>query len=157
MRQIDPKDWATVTDREGSDKKVVSLPGGRDGAHESYLILSDNLGLSEGKPKRWCVWELVSTPSPSVLSDGSIGSGPVHLIGLDGICDQCVRGARHALEIVILPDGTEKVCKRRWRICDGASSRRRCPVRPRCCEVTLWRGASSKRIKRACVCRVALL
>ena len=45
-----------------------------------------------------------------MLSDGSTGSGTLHLIGLDGISDQCAR-AMHGLETVILSDGTVEVCK----------------------------------------------
>ena len=74
---------------------------------QSYLIFSDNRGLGVLR-SNWLVSWTPSQPPP-LLSDGSTGSGTLHLIGLDGMFDQC----DHGLETVILSDGTDGVCEGR--------------------------------------------
>jgi hypothetical protein len=74
---------------------------------QSYLIFSDNRGLGVLR-SNWLVSWTPSQPPP-LLSDGSTGSGTLHLIGLDGMFDQC----DHGPETVILSDGTDAVCEGR--------------------------------------------
>jgi hypothetical protein len=68
-----------------------------------------------------------------MLSDGSTVSGTLHLIGLDGISDQCTR-ARHGLETVILSDGTEEVCEQTAVMVQVAEGVAQCDLGPGHCK-----------------------
>jgi hypothetical protein len=75
--------------QEGSGKRVFGCRGGQ----WAHRIISSSPTIVVWECRDQTVQCLGPRLNPlAFLSDGSAGSGPLHLIGLDGIFDQCVRG-----------------------------------------------------------------